>query len=242
LFQWRQSAGARFIAVTFFVAIILSLGYSAIYQPVHIPGRTDQAYLPLFVLLLALGIDSLKPRLLGAAVLVVGMIGSLTILQIYHDYPAKNESRNYLWELQANLSPGDIVISTGLTWAETAYYLDRWAAPVTVLPFPESIENHPGYLNYRAMMRNPGLLYANAEDLAQYCLENLGPDNAIYLLYLRPLNVNGIIAERLLRDFPNVIEIGAQPFRQSVLGHGVRILRMQAEQGSAGVDEEAAGD
>ena len=41
--------------------------------------------------------------------------------------------------------------------------------------------------------------------------------------------LNGIIAERLICSFPNVIEIGARPFRQSVLGHGVRIIRMQAE-------------
>jgi hypothetical protein len=121
-----------------------------------------------------------------------------------------------------------------LTWAETAYYLDRWAAPVTVLPFPKSVEDHPGYLNYRTVMQNPGLLYADAEKLAEYAEENLGPDNAIYLLYLRPLNVNGIIAERLIRSFPNVIEIGARPFRQSVLGHGVRIIRMQAEQSEMG--------
>ncbi len=78
-------------------------------------------------------------------------------------------------------------------------------------------------------MRNPGRLYADAENLAQISKQTLGPDNAIFLLYLRPLNVNGIIAERLIRDFPNVIEIGAQPFRQSVMGHGVRIIRMQAE-------------
>jgi len=234
LFRWRQSTGARFIAVTFFVAFVLSLGYSALYQPVHIPGRTDQAYLPLFILLLALGVEGLKSRLLESVVLLVGMVCSLTILQIYHDHPAKNYSRNYLGELQANLNPGDIVITTGLTWAETAYYLERWAAPVTVLPFPKAIEDHPGYLNYKEMMRNPGLLYVDAESVALFCEENLGSDNAIYLLYLRPLNVNGIIAERLIRSFPNVIEIGAQPFRQSVLGHGVRILRMQADRPELG--------
>jgi hypothetical protein len=229
LFRWRRSTGARFIAVTLFVALILSLGYSALYQPVHIPGRTDHAYLPLFALLLALGIESLKPRFLEGAVLLVGMVGSLAILQIYHDYPAKNDSRTYLWELQDNLNPGDIVITTGLTWAETAYYLERWAVPATVLPFPKTIEDHPGYLNYRELMKNPGRLYEDADHLVQICKENLGPDNAIFLIYLRPLNVNGIIAERLLRDFPNVIEIGSQPFRQSVLGHRVRIIRMQAE-------------
>ena len=125
LYSWRQSTGARFVAVTLFVALILSLGYSVLYQPVHIPGRTDHAYLPLFVLLLALGIEGLKPRLLEGAVLLVWMIGSLAILQIYHDYPAKNDSKNYLWELRTNLNPGDIVITTGLTWPETAYYLDR---------------------------------------------------------------------------------------------------------------------
>ncbi len=230
LFRWRRSTGARFVAVTLFVALILSLGYSALYQPVHIPGRTDHAYLPLFVLLLALGIEGLKPRLLEGAVLLIGMIGSLATLQVYHDYPAKNDSRNYLWELQANLNPGDIVITTGLTWAETAYYLERWAVPVTILPFPKTVEEHPGYLNYSELMKNPGRLYENAENLVQICKETLGPDNAIFLLYLRPLNVNGIIAERLIRDFPNVIEIGSQPFRESVLGHRVRIIRMQAEQ------------
>ena len=82
-------------------------------------------------------------------------------------------------------------------------------------------------------MKNPGQLYTNADHLVQICKETLGPDNAVFLLYLRPLNVNGIIAERLVRDFPNVIEIGSQPFRQSVLGHGVRIIRMQAEQPGA---------
>jgi hypothetical protein len=78
-------------------------------------------------------------------------------------------------------------------------------------------------------MKNPGRLYEDADHLVQTCKKSLGPDNAIFLVYLRPLNVNGIIAERLLRDFPDVIEIGSQPFRQSVLGHRVRIIRMQAE-------------
>jgi len=233
LFQWRRSPGVRFIAATLFVALVLSLGYSASYQPVHIPGRTDHAYLPLFALLLALGVDGLKPRFLEGAVLLIGMIGSLTILQIYHDYPAKNESRTYLWELQANLNPGDIVVTTGLTWAETAYYFERWAVPATVLPFPKSIEDHPGYLNYWDLVKNPGQLYADAERIVEFSKETLGPDNAIYLLYLRPLNVNGIIAERLIRDFPNMIEIGSQPFRQSVMGHQVRIIRMQAERRGA---------
>jgi hypothetical protein len=163
------------------------------------------------------------------------MVGSLAILQIYHDYPAKSDSRTYLWELQANLTPGDIVVTTGLTWAETSYYLERWAVPATVLPFPKAVEDHPGYLNYRELMRNPGRLYAEADDLVQICKESLGPDNAIFLLYLRPLNVNGILAERLLRDFPDVIEIGSQPFRQSVLGHQVRIIRMQAERSGMGL-------
>jgi len=132
LFRWRRSASARFVAVTLFIALVLGLGYSVLQQPVYIPGRTDQAALPLFALLLALGITSLKPRLLEGALLLVGMMGSLAILQIYHDYPAKNQSRMYLWDLQANLTPGDIVIATGLTWAETTYYLDRWGVPATV--------------------------------------------------------------------------------------------------------------
>ncbi len=127
------------------------------------------------------------------------------------------------------------MITTGLTWAETAYYLERWETPATVLPFPKTVEDHPGYLNYRELMKDPGRLYADAEDLVQFCKETLGPDNAIFLLYLNPLNVNGIIAERLIRDFPNLTQIGSDPFRQSVLGHKVRIIRMQAEQpGSAG--------
>ncbi len=229
LFRWRRSTGVRFIAVTLFAALILSLGYSVLYQPVHIPGRTDQAYLPLFILLLALGIEGLRPRFLEGAVLLVGMVGSLTILQIYHDYPAKSDSKTYLWELQSNLTPGDIVVTTGSTWAETTYYFERWRVPATVLPFPKTVKDHPGYLNYRELMKNPGRLYADADDLVQICKETLGPDNAIFLIYLRPLNVNGILAERLLRDFPDVIEIGSQPFRQSVRGHRVRIIRMKAE-------------
>ena len=86
-------------------------------------------------------------------------------------------------------------------------------------------------------MQNPGRLYADAEKIAEFAEKNLGPGNAIYLLYLhdlRPINVNGIIAERLIRSFPNLIQIGAQPFRQSVLSHGVRIIRMQAERSEAG--------
>jgi len=229
LYRGRHSTVTRFIAVTMFAALILSLGYSILYHPVHIPGRTDQAYLPLFVLLLALGIEGFKRRFLEGAVLLVGMIGSLTILQVYHDYPTKNDSRTYLWELQSNLNPGDIVITTGLTWAETAYYLDRWEIPATVLSFPKSVEDHPGYLNYKELMKDPGQLYEDAENLVQICNETLGPDNAIFLIYLNPLNVNGIIAERLLRDYPNLLQISPQPFRQSVLGAGVRIIRMQAE-------------
>jgi len=235
LYRWRRSPGARFVAITFFVAMFLSLAYSALYQPTHIPGRTDQAYLPLFILLLALGIEGLRPRWLEGAVLVVGMVCSLVVLQIYHDYPAKNDSRNYLWELQGNLNPGDIVVTTGLTWAEATYYLERWSAPVTILPFPKAVEKHPEYLNYKELMRNPAQLYADAEELVETCQQMLGPGNAIYLIYLRPLNVNGIVAERLVRSFPNAIQVGMQPFRQSVLGHAVRIIRLQADRPGFGV-------
>jgi hypothetical protein len=182
---------------------------------------------------MALGIEGLKPRPLEGAVLLVGMVCALTINQVYNDYPAKNSSRTYLWELQSNLNPGDIVITTGLTWAETAYYLDRWAIPVTVLSFPKTVEEHPGYLNYKELMRNPARLYSDADELARVAKETLGPDNAIFLVYLRPLNVNGIITERLIRDFPNAIEIGSQPFQQSTLGHRVRIIRMQAKKTGA---------
>jgi len=41
--------------------------------------------------------------------------------------------------------------------------------------------------------------------------------------------MNRIVAERLTRSFPNLIEIGAQPFRQSVLRHRVRIIRIRAD-------------
>jgi hypothetical protein len=214
--------------MTGLVSLVLSISYTQGGHPTHIPGRTDSALLPFAILLVALGVDSLRPKIAEAAVLMIIIIGGLAILLTYYENPNKNGSRQYLEELRSSLNPGDVVIATGSTWAESAYYLQRWGPPVTLYSYPMGVADQLGATRTPVSPEDMAQLAAEAEELAKQCREKLHPDNAIFVIYVDPANINGGIVQRLERDFPVVTEVGKRRFQLGILGDEVRVFNFWA--------------
>jgi len=222
LFRHRESACLRFAATAFLVAMALPLGYSVVAQPVHIPGRTDHVLLPIFALFLAAGFDAVRPRFAGVALVSAWIAASIFVLVPFYSDPEKDLTREYLSDIEAR--PGDVVITTGKTYAEVAYYVDRWNLPVTLRSFPLEAQEHPGYLNYEALLEDRAQLVDDADRLAGLCRDASELGNRCFVILVPPLPINQIVADRLARDFGAGIDVTRQPRRQSLLRHRVRIL------------------
>lgn len=223
----RRSPGLRFVATTLLVTAALSLAYSQLLQPVHIPGRTDHALLPLFALLLALGMDAIRPKAVGVLVAVGWIAASLVILLPYYDYDEKSASRSYLAAIQPR--SGDVIITTGKTYAETEYYVDAWQLPVTLLSFPRQAREHPGYLNYDELRGTPGLLDSDADWIVQKCRRTLRAGNRAIVILVRPYEVNSIVVSHLRRAFGPEVELTKEQHRQSLLAHPVHLLAFESK-------------
>jgi hypothetical protein len=222
----RHLPGLRFTATTLLVTVALSLAYSQFLQPVHIPGRTDHALLPLFALLLALGMDATRPKAVGVFVAVGWVAVSLVILLPYYDYEEKSASRNYLAAIQPE--SGDVIITTGKTYAETEYYVDAWQLPVTLLSFPRQASEHPGYLNYDELQGTPGLLDSDADWIVQECRRTLRAGNRAVVILVRPYEINSIVVNHLRRAFGPEVEVTKERHWQSLLAHPVHLLAFEA--------------
>jgi len=222
LVRGRDSACLRFVATAFGVAMALSLGYSLVAQPVHIPGRTDHVLLPLFALLLAAGFDAVRPRAAGAALAAGWIAAAVLVLVPFYADGEKDLTRAYLSDIDAR--PGDVVITTGKTYAEVAYYVDHWDLPVALRSFPLEAREHPGFLNYDALMEDRPQLVADSEKLAAECRAAAQLGNRCFVILVRPREINQIVADRIAKDLGAGVEVTRAPRRQSLLRHPVHIL------------------
>jgi hypothetical protein len=218
-----SSREARLATIALVTALVLSLGYSLLVQPIHIPGRTDQALRPFFLLLLALGLAALRPKWIGNVLVGLFAIGALATLVPYYGNPAKSESRGWLSALRERVQPGDAVVATGLTFSETKYYLARWQRPAQVRSFPLRVAGHPGYVNYEELRGEPGALQSDANELAALFERTLALGGRGITLLTPPADVNAVLVSTLERRLGvRGTDVGGS--RQSLLGTPVRVV------------------
>ncbi|MGB9005085.1 MAG: glycosyltransferase family 39 protein, partial [Candidatus Aminicenantales bacterium] len=97
LISHRKSAPMRACSLIAVLAFGFPLVYSRLFQPIYIPGRTDQYLQPVFLLLVGVGILSIAGRRIiqTCVILLYGAL-SVWVLVPYYGNTDKNASRSYM--------------------------------------------------------------------------------------------------------------------------------------------------
>jgi hypothetical protein len=132
-------------------------------------GRYDTIVLPLFLVLIAVGLDNaLRLRVwfgaaLGASVLGLAAVSSSTALATDSVADPDVAAAQYL---NSRADSNDEIVTTGLRRAVVAFYMDRAGHHREFRSFPYEISEHPGWHSPERMMRDPDRLRREGEELA----------------------------------------------------------------------------
>jgi uncharacterized membrane protein len=144
--------------------------YSQLGQPLYVVGRYDTIVLPVFLILMAVGLDNvLRIRWwLGVPICVVLLgfsMASFVSAVSGTTLPPSEEDRVAATHIAAQAAPTDLIVTTGYRRAVLAYYLDRAGHPANVLSFPAETANHPGWYSADRLLAHPGRLAQEGQHL-----------------------------------------------------------------------------
>jgi mannosyltransferase len=194
-FQQRNADEAfrkRFLSVLIFTLVPLGLMLitSVVITPNYIPARADQLVFPGFLLLLCVGLVSLKPAVRYSLFCLL-VAFSVTSLHGYYKSSAVNSDRALAQKIAEWATPGDIVLTTSLSRAPLEYYLRRLNAPVEFLSFPASTADHPGYQLDSKLLESSEKLISEARAISAEMKSRLGSGGRFFLVYVdAPVNLS----------------------------------------------------
>jgi mannosyltransferase len=134
----------RFLWLFLVLGLVLPVAWSAMNDPIVMPGRTDFFLLPVFLLLVAVGVGMMRtgPRYACAAVLVVS---AATATLVRHLEPVAYDEREWISVLRARSRPGDVIICTNLTRLAAEYYLT--GLNLSLLSYPRDMAQQLAHYN-----------------------------------------------------------------------------------------------
>lgn len=226
LVRARREPALRVVVVAAVVASTCAILYSVLVQPVYIPGRTDHYLLPFFLLVLAAGLLALPHRALTWLGVAAYALLSVSVLQDSHRLPSKDFSRAFLQEIRERSRPGDIVVTTGLTFAEAEHALR--GLPIRLESYPRSAREHPGYLNWPEVLADPAALAADARELARVGA-GLAPENRIWVILVDHPAQAPLVTE--LESALDLDSDSGEVYAESVIGTPIRLLAWKPRPG-----------
>jgi hypothetical protein len=165
-FLWLRGPGRsarradfRWLLLTVFAPSVAALLVSLLVRPSYVPGRSDQIVFPGFLLLVALGIATLRPPALRWTLVLALAFSSMHGLVHYYGNDATNCERSLAARIAATAQEGDAVLCTSLSRASVEYYLRvRGKAPVTFFSYPRATAHHLGSQDDRRLLAHPDVL------------------------------------------------------------------------------------
>jgi 4-amino-4-deoxy-L-arabinose transferase-like glycosyltransferase len=183
------AAGAMWPLVGLAVPATSALIVSVWLTPNFVPGRVDQMMLPEFALLIGIGIASLRPVALRAAIGVVlvglAMLARYEMYDAYRDPGVAGGDRAVALAIIEASQPQDVVLTTSLSRASLAYYFSRHAHEVRMLSFPRSAADHLGAQNDARLLRDPDALVREAEATLAQARSMTGNDGRLFIVWVR---------------------------------------------------------
>jgi hypothetical protein len=146
----RSDPGAGAIAYAATTAALV-MGSTVIVSqmtPVYLAARTPVFVLPAVSLAAGVAIAGMTPAIIamGIAAMLAFSAGRYTVRT--SSRPDPFPTRESLAAMAARTTCGDVIVAAGLSYAPVRYYAARAGVPgcVAVVPFPEGVRDHPGWL------------------------------------------------------------------------------------------------
>lgn len=161
---WRprgseERANLQWLALTVFAPSVSALLVSLLVRPSYVPGRSDQIVFPGFLLLVALGLTFVRPRVLRWTLVLALTFSSVHGLSRYYGNDATNCERSLAARIAEHAQAGDAVLCTSLSRASIEYYLRiREKAPVAFFSYPRTTALHLGSQDDQALLARPDVL------------------------------------------------------------------------------------
>ncbi len=157
--------------------MVFLLAYTWLIKPLYVVGRYDVPALPMYLLLMAIGLQELTARLravnrvaalVPACVVVIVALAALTPkLALGNTAYPEHASVRLGGMFQTWAKPGDVVIALDITGPLASYVVTRFGQGLTMHPYPAvSLHNlGPSELNHRVMTQESSFR-AEAANLA----------------------------------------------------------------------------
>jgi len=219
-----------------FVPPVAAALYSVFRAPIYLPGRLDQLVIPAFCLVLAVGLEGLRPEAVRVGGLGLFALASLLALRPLLLTPGRATEKELAAEIEAHLAAGDAVVATGLSWAPLSHALrEGVGAGLVIHPFPAEITEHPGNEDLDALLADPARLEAEADALLARLIPVSGPAEGgrpvrrqVFLAFV-PDRVHAILLNRL-RTWPPLAAFEALgAYEQRLVGQEIKLFRLEVE-------------
>jgi hypothetical protein len=163
---WRQS-GVRMLIGFLLVPLIAAWIYSLVRTPIYLVGRYDTIVLPVFLMLLGVGLDNaFRARAWLGVTMTLGLAAissSTTFAADVVEEPDEVLAAEYL-NLHAVSS--DEIVATGQRQAIVAFYMDRAGHHRSFRSFPFETSDHPGWYSPERMLRDSDRLTREGAQLS----------------------------------------------------------------------------
>ena len=224
LWRRRAAAGRASWLLSFTVGpLLLAALYSSIRSNVYLPGRVDQAVLPGFCLLWALGLVSIPVRPLRAAALTVTAGAALLTIAAPRVVERPADDRLLAGTVAARAGSADLVIATSLSRPTLDYYLQE-RRDLELRSYPAKLDEHLGNRDAAVLLEDPEGLRVDAEGIAN----RIARGRPAWIAYT-PDPVNQFLLEALSGRGDVIVEEQGR-FRLTVLGQEVVLLRARGSE------------
>jgi 4-amino-4-deoxy-L-arabinose transferase-like glycosyltransferase len=206
-YRSRQS-GSLFGTALFaflFLPLLTTLAYSFLRQPLYLVGRYDTIVLPVFLVLVATGLEGLarlnKFLAAGAVVVILGLSMTWSISAAQATTFPNLDDKRAAEHIAKEAGPSDSVVTTGYRRAVTAYYLEIAGRALPLFSFPSEVAEHPGWYSSERLLSDPASLARQGEQLAAELVSRAGRGGRIWVLSSGPSEVDDVLYRVLLPRF-----------------------------------------
>jgi hypothetical protein len=163
----RRQSVTGILAFSWLGFLILCLAYSALAQPIFIPGRTDRTLLAPLIFFIAVNAESAPGRRARRVVVLAwGLVCLALVLGQFAE--ARKSTAAPVWTaLEQRVQPGDLVVAAGLGAGQAAYVHQRSRSTSGFEFFPASAGEHVGYTSFRSLRRDRAALREEASASAR---------------------------------------------------------------------------
>ncbi|NVL90016.1 MAG: glycosyltransferase family 39 protein [Desulfobacterales bacterium] len=214
------------------IPLISAAIISSISSSIYLAGRCDQLVFPGFCLLVAAGINNIKPKYLQYAAVVVFAMFSLKTLDEYYKGNPKHGDKLIATTIRQHLMPGDAILCTSLTRASLEYYLRDKKLQNKFFSFPAGTANHMADQDNTKLLEDPVELFLEAESLEKE-IRSKGSQSGRFFVVFVPNQVNKILKEQITRNITadQVKLLGR--FKQSLLAIPVQVVLINYKSGNS---------